>query len=291
MRVVGYRRVRRLKRITTYTLLGIWSVIVLFPMYWLLITSFKLPVDVIKGLSYIPWWDFKPSLYAWEYLFSPVQSQETWAPFMNSAVIAVLAAACALFIGALGGYGLARFSYQFKGLRNNHIAFWFISQRMMPPVIVVFPIMIMFRSLRLMDTRTGMILVYATFGVPFVVWVMRDFFAAIPKEIEESAYIDGCSRLQAFVRIALPLSAPGLVACFLLVLIFSINEYLFALLLTFKAAATMPIYIAGQTLSAKGLEWWTMSALTLFAVVPTIVLGLLLEKYVARGIVLGSLKG
>lgn len=281
---------RMLKRTFTYLALGIWSIIVLFPMYWLVITSFKLPVDVHKGLSYLPWWDFTPKLYAWSYLFGAMQARETWPPFINSAVIAILSAALALFIGALGGYGLARFRYRLKGLGNDQIAFWFIAQRMMPPVIVVFPMMILFRSLRLMDTQLGMVLVYTTFGVPFVVWVMRDFFAGLPKEIEESAYIDGCSRLQAFIRIALPLAAPGLVACYLLVLIYAINEYLFALLLTFKTAATMPIYIAGQTLSARGLEWWTMSALTLFAVTPTIVLGLLLEKYITRGIVMGSLK-
>ena len=288
LRSPQHRRI--LKRTFTYIALGIWSIIVLFPMYWLVITSFKLPVDVHKGLSYIPWWDFTPNLYAWSYLFGAMQARETWPPFINSALIAILSAAVALLIGSLGGYGLARFHYRLKGIGNDQIAFWFIAQRIMPPVIVVFPIMILFRSLRLMDTQLGMILVYTTFGVPFVVWVMRDFFASLPKELEESAYIDGCSRLQAFIRIALPLAAPGLVACYLLVLIYAINEYLFALLLTFQTAATMPIYIAGQTLSARGLEWWTMSALTLFAVTPTIVLGLLLEKYITRGIVMGSLK-
>jgi len=281
---------RILKRTFTYIALGSWSIIVLFPMYWLVITSFKLPVDVHQGRSYIPWWDFTPNLYAWNYLFGTMQARETWPPFINSALIAILSAAVALLIGSLGGYGLARFHYRLKGIGNDQIAFWFIAQRIMPPVIVVFPIMILFRSLRLMDTQLGMILVYTTFGVPFVVWVMRDFFASLPKELEESAYIDGCSRLQAFIRITLPLAAPGLVACYLLVLIYAINEYLFALLLTFQTAATMPIYIAGQTLSARGLEWWTMSALTLFAVTPTIVLGLLLEKYITRGIVMGSLK-
>jgi multiple sugar transport system permease protein len=288
LRSPKHRRI--LKSTCTYIALGSWSLIVLFPMYWLVITSFKLPVDVHKGLSYIPWGDFTPDLYAWSYLFGPIQARETWPPFINSALIAILSAALALFIGSLGGYGLARFRYRLKGIGNDQIAFWFIAQRMMPPVIVVFPLMILFRSLRLMDTHLGMILVYTTFGVPFVVWVMRDFFASVPREIEESAYIDGCSRLQAFVRIALPLAAPGLVACYLLVLIYAINEYLFALLLTFQTAATMPIYIAGQTLSARGLEWWTMSALTLLAVTPTIVLGLLLEKYITRGIVMGSLK-
>lgn len=290
------RRARRGKSLAAlwlalrYLILLSWTSVVLFPIWWLITTSIKLPVDVHRETGYIPWLNFVPTLETWQYLLFGEMSRESFPPFVNSVVIAVASAAVAVAVGALGGYGLSRFQYRAGRFGNNDIAFWFIAQRMMPPVIVVFPLMIMFKTLELLDSRIGMILVYSAFGVPLVVWLMRDFFATVPREIEESALIDGCSRVQCFLRVAVPVAAPGLIASYLLVLIYASNEYLLALLLTFKDAATMPIYIAGMTLSGKGTEWWYMSALTIFAVTPTVILGLLLQKYLTKGIVMGSLK-
>lgn len=287
---LGAKRVRGIWLVLRYTILVSWAALVLFPLWWLVTTSIKLPVDVHQGAGYIPWLDFAPTFETWDYLLFGQMSRESFPPFVNTVLIAVASAAVAVVLGSLGGYGLSRFQYRMGRFGNNDIAFWFIAQRMMPPVIVVFPLMIMFKTLHLLDSRIGMILVYSAFGVPLVVWLMRDFFGTVPREIEESALIDGCSRVQCFLRVALPVAAPGLVASYLLVLIYASNEYLLALLLTFKDAATMPIYIAGMTLSGKGTEWWYMSALTIFAVSPTVVLGLLLQKYLTKGIVMGSLK-
>ena len=290
-RVSARRGVKRgIWLVPKYIILLFWAALVVFPLWWLITTSIKLPVDVNRGVGYIPGVDFVPTFETWDYLLFGPMSRESFPPFVNTVIIAVASAALAVALGSVGGYGLSRFKYRVGRFGNNDIAFWFIAQRMMPPVIVVFPLMIMFKTLYLLDSRIGLILVYSAFGVPLVVWLMRDFFATVPKEIEESALVDGCSRVQCFLRVALPVAAPGLVASYLLVLIYASNEYLLALLLTFKNAATMPIYIAGMTMSGKGTEWWYMSALTIFAVTPTVVLGLLLQKYLIKGIVMGSLK-
>ena len=141
-------------------------------------------------------------------------------------------------LGSLAGYALTRFHYRVPVLkwRNSDIAFWIISQRMLPPVVVILPYVIMYRVLGLLDTHFGMILAYTVFNLPFAVWILRDFFAGLPLDLEESAMIDGASRLQAFRLIVLPLAAPGLIATFLFCLMFAWNDYLFALMLTFSRA-------------------------------------------------------
>jgi multiple sugar transport system permease protein len=276
----------------TYLLLAAWTAICLFPIYWLLITSFKFPIAVFRGPKYFPWIDFQPTLDAWQYLlFGPVQ-QEVIRSWTNSAILAVSSAALAVAIGSLAGYGLTRFHYRVRGLKwtNNNIAFWIISQRMLPPVVVILPFMIMYRRVGLIDTHVGMILAYTVFNLPFAVWILRDFFASLPVDLEESALIDGASRFQAYRKIVLPLSTPGLVATFLFCMMFSWNDYLFALMLTFSRASTMPMYIAGEGTQSYGPQWWYLSALSLLAVIPMVIIALLVERYITRGLVVGAIK-
>ncbi len=286
------QRRRRLKKTISYILLSVWAVLCIFPLYWLIITSFKLPIAVFQGATYFPWIDFEPSLHAWEYLlFGPVQDKvmRSWS---NSAILAISSAFLAVGIGAMAGYGLTRFRYKtpLLGWGNNDIAFWIISQRMLPPVVIILPFLIMYRFAGLVDTHVGMILAYTVFNLPFAVWILRDFFAGLPAELEESALIDGATRIQAFRKIVLPLAKPGLVATFLFCMMFSWNDYLFALMLTFSNASTLPMYIAGEGTQSYGPQWWYLSALSLMAVIPMAIVAVIVERYITRGLVVGAIK-
>jgi multiple sugar transport system permease protein len=283
---------RRIRMTITYVLLILWTIICLFPIYWLVITSVKLPIAVFQGPKYFPWLDFQPTLNAWKFLLSGPTSRAVMRAWTNSAILAIGSAFFAVTIGALAGYGLTRFRYRVPGIgwRNDNMAFWIISQRMLPAVVIILPFVIMYRAVGLIDTRQGMILAYTVFNIPFAVWILRDFFAGLPIDLEESAYIDGATRLQTFQKIVLPLSAPGLVATFLFCMMFSWNDYLFALMLTFSRSSTLPMYIAGEGTQSYGPQWWYLSALSLMAVAPMILVALVVERYITRGLVVGAIK-
>ncbi len=273
--------------LVSYTILIIWSLVLFFPMYWVVITSFKNAVDMAVKATYLPFIDFQPSLHAWRYLFV---ERLAWFmdPFMNSLVVAFISSVIALVIGSMAGYALARFRF---GRHNNSIVLAFMSQRMFPGALFILAFLVMFRELKLLDTRTALIIVYASGSIPFIVWVMRDFFEGLPVEIEESALIDGCSRLGVIFRIAMPLAAPGLVAVFVLSLIGAWNEYLVAVTLTFSEAVTIPLFMQMQVSQTGYTEWWNMSAISLVSVIPVVVAGMALEKYITGGLTFGALKG
>ena len=321
-----------------YILLGIWSLVVLFPIYWLVVTSFKLPVDVDKGPFYLPFIDFKPSLHAWKYILVGDLKIDTMRNYLNTVIVAPTSAGLALIFGTASAYGLIRFKYRprigailsfigclalsifaivlgapwqiallaafvlfiillqtivrrFKrSLGNNDIAFWLISQRMLPPVAVVIPIYILFQRVGLLDTRTALIITYTAINLPIVVWLMRDYFQTIPIELEECAQIDGASRLRIFRSIVLPLAVPGLVATFLFVLVFAWNEYLIALFLSGAKSQTLPLTVAAQN-ATRGPQWWYISVLVLIMIIPVVLIAIALERYIARGLLVGAIKG
>jgi multiple sugar transport system permease protein len=282
---------RRLARhIIIYGLLLLWSFISFFPLYWVVTTSIKAPGDVFSGPKYLPFIDFLPSGEGWEAATVGNFQELFFRALSNSMIISVSSAALAVLLGSLAGYGLARYTYTIGRIGNHDISMWFISQIILPPAAVLFPLLIMFKTLSLLDTRHGLIILYTAFNLPAVVWVMRDHFNSIPQELEESALIDGCSRLGAFVRIALPLALPGIIAAFLLVLVFAWNEYFIGVNLTSAEAQTMPILIAGQS-SGRGLLWWSMSAMATASIAPMIVIGLVLEKYIVKGLTAGAVRG
>ncbi len=274
-----------------YLVVLFWSFIVLFPFYWLATTSFKKPLDATRVPRYIPYHDFQPTTEHWEYLFT-TRWEPTWRHFRNSLIAAGGSTILAVGLGAMAGYGLSRFRYRWPGLnwRNDNIAFWIISQRFLPPALFVVPFLIAYADLGLIDKHIGLIIAYTMFNIPFAVWIMRDFFNGLPIDLEDSARVDGASRWTTFMRIVLPLSAPGLASVAIFSFVFSWNEYLYALMLTNFDAITLPVYIAGQN-TQRGVEWWYISALALTAVVPVIVVGLLLERFITRGLVAGAIKG
>ena len=279
------------QKLLLYGVVVFWCFICLFPFYWLLTTSFKQPLQVSRGPKYMPYVDYEPTGEHWEYLFDQ-QGDIFFRHFRNSLIAATGSTILAVAIGAMAGYGLARYRYYWRGLgwRNNNIAFWIISQRFLPPALFVVPFLLVYSRLDLIDTHLGLILAYTMFNIPFAVWIMRDFFQNLPPDLEDSALVDGATPWQAFVRIVLPLSAPGLVSVAIFSFVFAWNEFLYALMLTNFEAITLPVLIAGQN-NTRGIQWWYISALTLAAVTPVILIGLFLERYITRGLMAGALKG
>jgi len=287
---------RYASRILIYGALISWAFVCLFPIYWTVSTSFKSAPDVMQG-DLIPWVDFTPDWKGWRSLgLSPDRIGETSTVreeflkrFANSVVSSVSASLIAVWIGSLAAYGLSRFSYRFGPMRNKDIAFFFLSQLILPPVVLALPLLVLYKELALLDTRIGLILLYTLMVLPIVVWVMRDQFGAIPIELEEAALVDGLSVWGAFLRIVLPLALPGMVAAFILSLVLCWNEYFFAALLTSTDAKTLPVMVASQT-GSQGINWWSMAALSTAAIAPLVLVGIFLERYIIKGMTAGAVK-
>lgn len=323
--------------VISYLLLGFWTLVVLFPIYWVFVTSLKVPIQVFEGPYYLPFIDFKPTLEPWHYILLGDLSNDTLRTYINTIIVGPTSALLALLLGAASAYALTRFTYRprvgviltfigclllavvavFLGvpwiiaffasaavffllfftisrrftrtLGNEDIAFWMISQRILPPIAVIIPIFILFQQLKLLDTRTALIVTYVTINLPIVIWLMRDYFLTIPLELEECAAIDGASRYRIFLSIVLPLSVPGLVATFLFILVFTWNEYLLALFLSAAKAQTLPYVIAAQN-AVRGPQWWYMSVLVLIMIIPVIAVAIALERYISRGLLVGAVK-
>lgn len=290
----------RVKRVSGRTLLYgaalLWAFISLFPIYWTVTTSFKTAVDVTQG-HLIPFIDYQPDWRGWRSLgLSPdtigatsTVREEFLLRFENSVVASVGASLLAVAIGSLAAYGLSRFRYRFGPWRNKDISFWFLSQLILPPVVLAMPFLVLYKELALLDTRIGLILVYALMVLPIVIWIMRDQFSTIPIELEEAARVDGATVWQTFLRIVLPLALPGMVAAFILSVVLCWNEYFFAALLTSSDAKTLPVMVASQT-GSQGINWWSMAALSTAAIAPLAVIGIFLERYIIRGLTAGAVK-
>jgi multiple sugar transport system permease protein len=291
------RRARHiLGRVLVYGALILWAFICLFPIYWTVTTSFKSAVDVTQG-HIIPFVDFMPNWKGWRSLgLSPDTIFEISTPrtefvsrFENSVITAVGASLLAVVLGSLAAYGLSRFKYRFWFMRNDDILFFFISQLILPPVVLALPILVLYKDLALLDTRIGLILLYTLTVLPIVIWIMRDQFNSIPVELDEAALVDGLSVWGAFMRIILPIALPGIVAAFILSLVLTWNEYFFAALLTGSDAKTLPVMVASQT-GSQGINWWSMAALSTAAIAPLVVVGIMLERYIVKGLSTGAVK-
>jgi multiple sugar transport system permease protein len=259
----------------------------MLPLYWVVITAFKDNSGIYNGATWIPWVDFKPTTEAWHEILGG--SSSVFGPLEHSLIIATVATTIAVLVGSLAGYGLARFRVKLGFMRNDDVAFFIISQRIMPPVVIVLAFFLAYKYLHLLDSLTGMILVYTGFSIPLATWFMQSYFKQIPTEIEEAAYIDGDTRLTAFVRVALPLTLPGLIATFLLTYSFVWNEFLFAVILTSNRATTLPIMIAVQQ-GEQGTNWWNICAISLISIAPMVVVAAFLQKRLVTGLLGGALK-
>ena len=283
-------------RVLIYGALLLWTFVCLFPIYWTLSTSFKTAVNVTQG-HLLPWIDFQPDWKGWRSLglspdtigaTSTVRS-EFLLRFQNSVLISVGASLLAVVIGSLAAYGLCRFDYKFGPWRNKDISFFFLSQLILPPVVLAMPFLVLYKELALLDTKIGLVLVYTLTVLPIVIWIMRDQFETIPIELEQAAMVDGCTVWGAFLWIVLPIALPGMVAAFILSVVLCWNEYFFAALLTSTSAKTLPVMVASQT-GSQGISWWSMAALSTAAILPLVVIGVFLEKYIVKGLTAGSIK-
>lgn len=283
-------------RLAIYAVLILWTVICLFPIYWTITTSFKMAPDVMQG-NMVPFVDFQPKWLGWRSLgLSPdtigaesTVREEFLKRFTNSTITALCSSALAVALGSCAAYGLSRFDYRFGFMRNPDISFFFLSQLILPPVVLALPFLVLYKALGLLDTRIGLILLYTLTVLPIVIWIMRDQFGSIPTELEEAALVDGLSIWGAFLTIVLPIALPGMVAAFILSLVLTWNEYFFAALLTSTNAKTLPVMVASQT-GSQGISWWSMAALSFAAILPLIVIGVALERYIIKGMAAGAVK-
>ena len=210
-----------------------------------------------------------------------------WGAFyFNSVIISIGSSVLAVGVGSLAAYSLGRF--RFRG--SNDIAFWILSTRMAPAVAVIIPIFVMYRyNLHLYNTYIGMVLLYLVFNLPFAVWMMRGFFAEIPLELEEAAFVDGASRMQALWHVLLPLVAPGLAAAAIFCTIMSWNEFLFALILTADKTKTLPV-AATTFVGSMGVQWGELCAAGTIIMIPLLAFALLMQQHLVRGLTLGAVK-
>ena len=250
----------------------------LFPIFWIFMTAFKDGDWIYKSPPV--WIAPNPTLQH----FALFVESGGWKAFSNSLVISGLATLLALLIGSLAAYGLARYK-----VGGDNLPFFILSQRFMPPVAVIFPFLLIFKTLKWMDTYQALVIVYLTFNLPYVVWMMRGFFLEIPVEIEESALVDGCSPLGAFWRIALPLAAPGLVATGVFCFIFAWAEFFFAVCLTRNDAVPLSVFLVNY-FGKHQVMWGQIASTSIIAMLPLFLASFFMQRYLVRGLTLGAVK-
>ena len=334
------------QKIITQILCIAWLIFTLFPLYWIFVTSFKSPIAVTGGPTYLAWIDFEPTLNAWSDAFSGSRG-DFFATFFNSVWISIAASLIAVVFGSMAAYALVRFQFRVKllagivfascgmgsyllakeifdwkdttsmgfaflcalilsiisnrlplpgpVLKNNDVVFWFVSQRMMPPIVSAFALYMLYSKIgkdsgiRLLDSFAGLTLCYVAFSLPLVVWLMRDFFESLPVEVEEAALVDDVPRWRIFLEIVIPMAKPGLVAVTMITVGFVWNEFLFALILTTGDWQTLPVLLSGQN-SYRGDEWWAIAVANIIAIAPMLIITILLGRMMRSGLMLGSIR-
>jgi len=259
--------------------LALGSVLAFFmtPILWTVITAVK-PTELISSYPIV--WIFRPTFDHFRVIFF---EDNIAAPLINSTIIATSSTVLVLVTAAPASYALSRFRVPF----GPHLASYFLSARMAPPVTVVIPLFLIYRNLDLIDTHAALVAAYVTVNMPFAIWMMKGFFDEIPKELDDAALLDGCSRFHAFVRIVLPLTAPGLAATAIISFIFSWNEFLLAVLLTNFHARTLPV-AASALMTDRMVLWGELCATAVIIYLPVVVFALLVRKYLIRGFAFGA---
>lgn len=279
-RAAGAAR-RHRKRATVWHLIGLAAVFLVsvFPFYWMVTTSLKTELD---ALASPPVWFFAPTL---DHYAAALTDHGVGASLVNSIVIALSTTALAIILGTPAAYALARFEFRAK----TELWFWFITNRMVSPIVLALPLFLMARSLGLIDTHLVLILIYLTFNLPIVVWICTDQFRAVPRDLDDAATIDGATRWDVFWRVALPLAAPGVAVSAIFSFIFSWNELLYALVLTRNSARTAPV-AATSFMSGYELPWGEIMATGTLIVLPVIIFAMLVSRQLVRGLTMGAVK-
>jgi multiple sugar transport system permease protein len=276
-RSLGY--VSAWERRAIFALVFLLLALVMFPFLWLLLMSFKTNADIFA---------FPPKL-----LFAPTADNYAalWSStfrnsFLNSIIISVSSTAVALLVGVPGAYALSRTRMR----REKSLALLILASRMAPPIAFTIPYFLAYRYMGLLDTKLGLILIYLTFNISLVVWLMRSFFDACPQAIEEAAWIDGASPWQSFTRILLPISGPGIAATAILCFLYSWNDFFFALILTRNQAMTAPVAVV-NFMNYEGWEWGKIAAGGTMVMLPVLIFSMLVRQFLIQGMTAGAVKG
>lgn len=269
------------KRLLLYCFIAIAVVVSLIPIFWTVMSSIKAD-ELIWRMP--PVWLFRPTFAHWENVLNPAISN--FPNFvLNSLIIGGGATLISLIIGIPAAYAFSQFQFRAK----QPLFFWILTTRMAPPFCITIPMFMLWKRLGLIDTHVGLIIMYISFDLGFVIWLMKNFFNEIPKELVESAQIDGCSLLQAMIRIALPLVRPGLVTAAFVSFLFNWNEFLVGVIFTREVAKTVQVGLT-SFVGFNLIRWGELAVGTLIAAVPVIVLGLILQRYLVSGLTLGAMK-
>lgn len=277
MKILGCLR-RNLGLLFSHLILIGASLVILLPILWVMRTSFA---NRLIAYKIPPVWIFTPTLENYRIIFEKYPFQKY---FYNSILISTAASLVALVLGALAAYSIARFKTGDPILRLS-----MLSTQMLPPITLVIPIFLLARIFHLWDSRLGLVLAYLSFNLPYTVWILIGFFQSIPVDLEEAAMIDGCSRVQAFWRVTIPVSLPGLLAAGVFNFILNWNEFLFALILTGRETRTLPVAIASLW-TQQGVQIGAVSAATFLVILPVIVLTWVIQKSLVRNLTFGSIK-
>jgi len=275
-----HRFAKVINQILIYVFVILAVIFSLFPIVYLLITSFK-PPELTFAIP--PVWFFEPTLKNYYEVFAGGKFIKY---FFNSLIVALGTTLVALLLGIFAGYGFARF--RFRGIQTLRLAA--LVPQMLPPITIIVPLYVLFNSLNLIDTRWALLISYLTFIIPLSIWMMTGFFMDVPEELEESAMIDGCTRLGALFRISLPIVTPGLAATAILGFIYAWNEFLYAVILTGRDARTLPVTIT-SFMTNKAILWGRIAASGSLVLVPVLIFALLAQRYLVRGLSRGAIKG
>jgi multiple sugar transport system permease protein len=252
----------------------------LFPIFYVISTAIK---PKLLAFTSPPVWFVKPTFENFMLVF---QKQGFTENFFNSLIVALSSTILAIVIGAPSAYAFSR--YNFKGKSN--LLFWILSTRMAPPIAAVIPFFMIVRGLGLYDTQISLIAIYLAFNLPLSIWMMKSFFDGTPREFEEAAMVDGCTPINAFIRVVIPISLPGLATTAVFCFLFSWNEFLMAMVLTGRVAKTLPVLITGYIQQTSGILWAEMSAASIILIIPTVFFTLFAQRYLLRGLTFGALK-
>ncbi len=251
----------------------------IFPFYWMVTTSLK---TQLEALTSPPAWIFEPTLANYTtVLFKDKMSLS----LINSLIIAISTTALALILGTPAAYGLSRFEFRWK----KDLWFWFITNRMVSPVVLALPFFLIVRKLHLLDTHIVLILIYLTFNLPIVIWICTDQFRSLPRDLDEAAVLDGAGPFKIFFKICMPLAAPGITVSAIFSFIFSWNELMYALVLTSKVAKTAPAMAVGF-MEGYHLPYGKIMATSTLIVIPVIIFALIASKHLIRGLTMGAVK-
>ncbi|WP_239617557.1 carbohydrate ABC transporter permease [Cohnella mopanensis] len=269
--------VRLLNGLTYAALTGV-ALIFLLPILWIVRTSFT-----TKAVAYQipPKWFVEPTLDNYRAIFS---DNPFGRYFMNSMVVSLVSTFIAVILGAMAAYWIAR---RVKG--GNFLRIAILGTQMLPPIVMVIPIFMMIKKLDLLDSWVALIVTYLSFSLPYMIWLLIGFFEGIPKDLDEACEIDGCTKMQAFTRVVLPLAAPGIMAAGILSFLMAWNEFLFALVLTGTGARTLPVAIANME-TQQGVMIAQLCAATVIIILPVVFLSLFIQKYLVNGMTMGSVK-